>query len=334
MSKICVIAEAGVNHNGELSLAKELIDIASESGADIVKFQTFIASELATIDAKKAEYQAISNKDDETQLSMISKLELKYEWHEELIKYSKQKNIKFLSTAFDIPSLLFINSFDPELIKIPSGEITNLPYLRKVAGFQKTTLLSTGMSTLDEISKSVDVLINSGLQKKDLVILQCTTDYPTPISDLNLNIIPMLRNHFDTNIGFSDHSLGITAPIAAAALGASVIEKHFTIDKKMIGPDHKASLDPHELSLMVSHIRDVELAMGSNVKKPSKTEIINQSIARKSVVAKVDIQKGEILSELNLTCKRPGNGISPMKWDELIGKPAIRKFNSDELIEV
>lgn len=334
MKKTMIIAEAGVNHNGDINNAIKLIDIAVEAGVDYIKFQTFKAEKLVSKNAKKAEYQ-IQNMggEEDSQYAMLKKLELSLQDHETLINYCKKKGIQFFSTAFDLDSLQYLKDIGLELVKIPSGEITNLPYLRKAAKLFSKIILSTGMSTMDDISSAVDVFRAEGVS--DITILHCNTEYPTPMEDVNLKAMLAIKDQFQTNIGYSDHTLGIEIPIAAVALGATVIEKHFTLDKSMPGPDHAASLEPVELVNMVIAIRNIEHAMkGNGLKAPSESELKNIAVARKSIVAARSIKKGELLSEDNLTVKRPGTGISPMRWDEIIGKIAIRNFDEDDLIEV
>ncbi|WP_333887966.1 N-acetylneuraminate synthase [Sphingobacterium siyangense] len=334
MKKTLIIAEAGVNHNGDISNALKLIDVAVEAGVDYIKFQTFKAEKLVSKKAKKAEYQ-IQNMggEEDSQYAMLKKLELSLQDHETLITYCTNKGIKFFSTAFDLDSLQYLKSIGLELVKIPSGEITNLPYLRNAAKLFSKIILSTGMSTMDEISSAVDIFRAEGIS--DITILHCNTEYPTPMADVNLRAMLAIKEELGTKIGYSDHTLGIEVPIAAVALGASVIEKHFTLDKTMPGPDHAASLEPFELINMVTAIRNIEKAMtGDGIKKPSPSEQKNIAIARKSIVAATSISKGDVLSEKNLAVKRPGNGISPMRWDEIIGKIAIRNFDEDDLIEV
>ncbi|WP_367210715.1 N-acetylneuraminate synthase [Sphingobacterium sp. R2] len=334
MEKTLIIAEAGVNHNGDMNNAIKLIDVAVEAGVDYIKFQTFKTEKLVSKRAKKAEYQIqnTGGKED-SQYAMLKKLELSLQDHETLINYCKKKGIQFFSTAFDLDSLEYLKHIGLELVKIPSGEITNLPYLRKAAKLFSKVILSTGMSTMNDISAAVEVFRGEGVT--DLTILHCNTEYPTPMEDVNLKAMLAIKDQFHTEIGYSDHTLGIEIPIAAVALGASVIEKHFTLDKTMEGPDHAASLEPADLINMVAAIRNVEKAMGGNgLKEPSPSEQKNIAIARKSIVAATNINKGEVLSERNLAVKRPGNGISPMRWDEIIGKIAIRSFDEDDLIEV
>lgn len=333
MSKVFIIAEAGVNHNGSIELAKKLIDVAVEAGADAVKFQTFKTELCISKDAQKAAYQVENTGNaTETQYEMVKKLELSEEMHHELISYCKQKNIMFLSTPFDHDSIELLNDLGLDIFKIPSGEITNLPYLRHIGKLNKKVILSTGMADIGEIEDALDVLINAGTKKENITVLHANTEYPTPMEDVNLKAMVTIGNTFDIAFGYSDHTLGIEVDIAAVAMGASCIEKHFTLDKTMEGPDHKASLEPNELKAMVSAIRNIELALGSSVKKPSPSESKNKSIARKSIVAKTDIKKGEIFSVDNLAIKRPDNGISPMRWDEILGTAAIRDYAEDELI--
>ncbi len=332
MSKVFLIAEAGVNHNGSIELAKQLIDKASEAGADAVKFQSFKAEMLVTKNARKAEYQERTTDIKESQFEMIKKLELDYDKHQELIDYCKTKNIVFLSSPFDLDSIDLLCKLGLNIFKIPSGEITNLPYLRKIGSLKKKVILSTGMSTLGDIENALEILRNSGTT--DITVLHCNTEYPTPMEDVNLNAMKTIKDAFKIEVGYSDHTLGIEVPIAAVALGATVIEKHFTLDKTMEGPDHKASLEPEELKEMIRCIRNIEHALGDGVKRLSESEVKNINIARKSIVSSKSIAKGEMFSETNITVKRPGEGISPMRWDEVIGKISIRNFEEDELIEI
>lgn len=327
-----IIAEAGVNHNGSLELAKNLVDKAKEAGADCVKFQTFIASQIVSKNAVKADYQKKQTAKSESQHEMLKKLELSFDDFIELNNYCKEIGIEFLSTAFDFESIDFLNQLGMQVWKIPSGEITNLPYLIKIAKLNKKVILSTGMSTMREIEDAVNILKDHGAS--ELIILHCTTEYPTPYEDVNLNAMLAIKEKFGYEVGYSDHTMGIEVPIAAVALGAKVIEKHFTLDRTMDGPDHKASLEPSELKTMVDAIRNIELSMGTGIKEPADSEKKNIAIARKSIVANRSIKKGEILTEQNLTVKRPGDGISPMKWFEIIGTKAIRDFEEDELIEI
>ena len=331
--KTTIIAEAGVNHNGSIKNAKHLIDAAVEAKADYIKFQTFKAENLVTKKAEKAEYQKNNTITDESQFDMLKQFELDYSAHKELVAYCNKKRIKFLSTAFDFDSIDLLEELNLPLFKIPSGEITNLPYLRKIGNLGKNIVLSTGMSTLKEVQSAMDVLLLSGIQKDQLTILHCNTEYPTPIEDANLNAMVTIRDKLNVNIGYSDHTLGLEVPIAAVALGATLIEKHFTLDRTQEGPDHNASLEPYELKSMISAIRKVECAMGDGVKRPSKSELKNISNARKSIVAKSHINAGEYFTENNLTTKRPGKGISPMKWDNLIGNKSNIDYKPDDLIK-
>lgn len=332
MSKVFIIAEAGVNHNGSIELAKKLIDVAVEAKADAVKFQTFKTENLVSKNAQKADYQKQTTDSIESQFDMIKKLELDVDTHKELISYCTSKNIMFLSTPFDLDSVDLLNDLGLQIFKIPSGEITNLPYLRKIGNLNKKIVLSTGMADIGEIEDALDILINSGTKKENITVLHANTMYPTPMEDVNLKAMVTIGNTFDIDYGYSDHTLGIEVPTAAVALGASCIEKHFTLDKTMEGPDHKASLEPVELIAMVKAIRNIELALGNGIKKPSPSETPNMGIARKSIVALKNIKVGEILSNENLTIKRPGNGISPMRWDEIIGTIAKKDYSKDELI--
>lgn len=330
--KTYIIAEAGVNHNGDVELAKKMIDAAFKSGVDAIKFQTFISEHVVSKYAEKAEYQSKNTSGTESQLEMVKKLELSFDDFRELKKYCDFKGIEFLSTAFDFDSIDFLNSLNIKVWKIPSGEITNLPYLNRIAMTHKPVILSTGMSTLDEIESAVQILRSNDCS--DITLLHCTTEYPAPYADVNLKAMYTLRDKFNLPVGYSDHTKGIDIPIAAAAMGAVIIEKHFTIDRNMKGPDHKASLEPDELKDMVDAIRIVEKSLGSGEKKPAESEVKNMVIARKSIIAKCNIKKGEIFTEENITVKRPGSGISPMRWFEIIGMTAIRDFEEDELIEV
>lgn len=333
--KVLIIAEAGVNHNGSLEIAKRLVDEASSAGVDIIKFQTFKAEKLVSKAAKQAEYQKKNiGKGEETQYAMLRKLELSNKQHEELIAYCKSKNIRFFSTAFDMDSIDYLHSLNLGLWKIPSGEITNYPYLKKIASYKEPVILSTGMCELSDIENAINALVANGVSKDIITVLHCNTEYPTPMKDVNLKAMLEIKEKFGIKIGYSDHTEGIEVPIAAVALGATVIEKHFTLDKKMEGPDHKASLEPSELKAMVKSIRNIEQALGTGHKTVSESERKNIEIARKSIVAAKDIKEGEIFTEGNLTVKRPGNGISPMKWENVIGKVAKRNFQEEELIEL
>lgn len=332
MSKVFIIAEAGVNHNGSIELAKQLIDKASWAGADAVKFQSFKAEKLVTKTAQKAEYQEATTGTQENQFQMIKKLELDYDKHQELRDYCESKGIMFLSSPFDLDSIDLLDNLGLEIFKIPSGEIINLPYLRKIGKLKKRVILSTGMSTLGDIEKALEVLRKAGTD--DISVLHCNTEYPTPMKDVNLKAMNTIGSAFKVDIGYSDHTLGIEVPIAAVARGAKIIEKHFTLDKNMEGPDHRASLEPNELEQMVTAIRNIEAALGDGIKKLSPSEEKNIDIVRKSLVASKIIKKGELFTEKNLTAKRPGTGLSPMRWDEIIGKKAIRDFEEDEIIEI
>lgn len=332
MKKVFIIAEAGVNHNGSIEIARQLVDAAVMAGADAVKFQTFKAERLVCRNAGKAEYQLATTDQAETQLDMLKKLELTPRMHEQLICYCRQKGILFLSTPFDIESLQYLVGCGIEIIKIPSGEINNYPFLRAAGQTGKRIIISTGMSTLDEVRDAVRILKNNG--SHDVTVLHCNTEYPTPYMDVNLRAMLTLKQALGVEVGYSDHTCGIEIPIAAAALQATVIEKHFTLDKSMNGPDHRASLEPGELKEMVKAIRNIERALGDGRKLPSMSEKRNISIVRKSIVAKCNIEKGEIFTEDNVTTKRPGSGISPMQWNLVIGRAAKRKFNEDEMIEL
>ncbi|WP_010097578.1 N-acetylneuraminate synthase [Ornithinibacillus scapharcae] len=329
---VYIIAEAGVNHNGSLEIAKKMVDSAKDCGADCIKFQTFISKNLVSKNARKAEYQQQQTEDIETQLDMLKKLELSFDEFIELSNYCKSKGIEFLSTGFDLDSIDFLNRIEMNKWKIPSGDITNLPYLIKIAKLNKPVILSTGMSTLEEVRDAVNVIKKHGTYQ--LTLLHCTTEYPTPFEDVNLMAMCTMKEEFKLPVGYSDHTRGIEVPIAAVALGATIIEKHFTLDRELEGPDHMASLEPHELKAMVTSIRNLEKAIGNGDKIPVSSEKKNMQAARKSIVAHNRINKGETFTEENLTVKRPGNGISPMKWFEVIGKKAIRDFEEDELIEI
>lgn len=333
MKHTIIIAEAGVNHNGSIEMAKQLIDAAAIAGVDYVKFQTFKAEKLVTKNAKQAEYQQ-RNAAAESQLAMLKKLELSKKEHEELIGYCQEKGVRFLSTAFDMESVEYLHSLNLGLWKIPSGEITNYPYLVKIAQYGEPVILSTGMSTMEDIKQSIDVLCNNGLTKEQITLLHCNTEYPTPMQDVNLQAMLQMREQLGAKVGYSDHTKGIEVPIAAVALGAEVIEKHFTLDRTLPGPDHKASLEPKELKAMVDSIRNIEQALGDGQKQVSESERKNMAIARKSIVAAKIIRKGDLLTEENLTTKRPGSGISPMRWNEVLGTKAVRDFAEDELIEL
>lgn len=329
-----IIAEAGVNHNGSIDMAKQLVDKAAEAGVDIIKFQTFKAEKLVSKLARQAEYQKknIGGKTDDSQLSMLKKLELTEKDHEDLILYCRQRGIEFFSTAFDMDSIDYLHSLGLSFWKIPSGEITNYPYIKKIAQYREPVILSTGMCELDDIRNAIRVLTENGLDIEQITVLHCNTEYPTPYHDVNLRAMLEIKEKFGVNIGYSDHTNGIEVPIAAVALGATVIEKHFTLDKSLPGPDHKASLEPHELKVMVEAIRNIESALGDGHKKISESERNNIVVARKSIVAACFIKKGDLLSEQNLTVKRPGSGISPMRWNDVIGTEAIKDFEEEEQI--
>ena len=329
---VFIIAEAGVNHNGSIKLAKELIDVAVESGADAVKFQTFKAENLVSKDAQKADYQKQTTDATESQFDMIKKLELDVDTHKELIAHCQKKDIMFLSTPFDHESIDLLSDLGLQIFKIPSGEITNLPYLRHIGSLGKKVVLSTGMSNLKEVGDALNILINAGTSKDNITVLHANTMYPTPMEDVNLNAMQTIHKEFGVAVGYSDHTLGIEVDIAAVAMGASIIEKHFTLDKAMEGPDHKASLEPEELKAMVSAIRNIEKALGRNEKILSPSEEVNINIVRKSIVANQNIKKGDLLTDKNIAAKRPGGGISPMQWDEVIGTTASKDYNADELI--
>lgn len=329
---VFIIAEAGVNHNGSLDLAKGLVVAAKDSGADCVKFQTFKAGNLVSKSAKKADYQTENIGSNESQYDMLKKLELTQDEFIELKEFCDQIGIEFMSTAFDLESIDFLNDIDMNSWKIPSGEITNLPYLMKIAKLNKPLILSTGMSTMDDIGQAVKVLRE--YSQSDITVLHCTTEYPTPYEEVNLNAMKTIQQEFDVEVGYSDHTKGIEVPIAAVALGAKVIEKHFTLDRNMEGPDHKASLEPSELKAMVTAIRHIEASMGSSEKAPTESEIKNIAVVRKSIVASRKIKQGEVFSEDNLMVKRPGEGISPMRWFDVIGKVAGRDFEEEEYIEL
>lgn len=331
MKKVFIIAEAGVNHNGDIEVAKRLIDEAAKAKVDAIKFQSFKVAHLVTPAARKADYQEVNTMEQESQYEMLKKLELSKEMHMELITYCKEKNILFLSTPFDIESIHLLNQLGMDIFKIPSGEITNLPYLKEIGKLKKQVILSTGMSNLEEIQAAIQVLKEEGTQ--DITVLHCNTEYPTPMRDVNLRAMVEIEEVLNIKVGYSDHTLGIEVSIAAVAMGAEVIEKHFTLDKNMKGPDHKASIEPLELQHMVKCIRNIECALGSSQKVPSPSEMKNIEIARKSIVAKRNIKQGEIYTEENLTTKRPGSGISPMKWNEIIGKEALKDYKENELIE-
>ena len=330
-----IIAEAGVNHNGSLDIAKQLIDAAVDAGVDIIKFQTFKADKLVSKDAKKAEYQKKNIGDgDDSQYQMLKKLELSDSDHQELVAYCHQKGIRFWSTAFDLESIDFLHSLGLGLWKIPSGEITNYPFIKKIALLHEPVIMSTGMCDEEDIRNAMEVLLKNGLTKEQITILHCNTQYPTPMKDVNLKAMLTIKPDFGTVVGYSDHTQGIEVPIAAVALGAQVIEKHFTLDRNMVGPDHNASLEPQELKAMVQAIRNIEQALGTGIKQVSDSERANIAVARKSIVASTSIKKGETLSDANLAVKRPGTGLSPMRWEEIVGTKAIKDYQPDEQIQL
>ncbi len=332
MSKVFIIAEAGVNHNGSFEQAKRLVDLAVEGGADAVKFQTFISEKCISKKAQKANYQKVTTGNEESQLEMVKKLELSFAQFQELKKYCDQKNIMFLSTPFDLDSAEFLNELGVVAFKIPSGEITNYPLLKKIGRYQKKVIMSTGMCELTEIREAVNILKMQGTT--DISILHCNTQYPTPMQDVNLKAILQLKEEFGYPVGYSDHTMGVEVSIAAVALGASIIEKHITLDRNLDGPDQKASIELHELKRMVEYIRNIERALGTKEKRVTDSERENIAVVRKSIVASRYIVKGEIFTEQNLTVKRPGTGISPMRWDEVLGNTANRDYEADEMIQI
>ncbi|MDB4409458.1 N-acetylneuraminate synthase [Gammaproteobacteria bacterium] len=333
-NKTLIIAEAGVNHNGDLARARQLIDAAATAGADLVKFQTFSANRLVTRTATKAEYQTQTTDKKESQHEMLRRLELSAEMHKELIAHCAARNIGFFSTAFDIESIDLLVSLGQDHFKIPSGEITNLPYLRRIGRLGQAVILSTGMATLGEIEAAIDALEQAGTPRAKITVLHCTTEYPTPMTEVNLRAMQSIQRAFGVAVGYSDHTPGIEVAIAAVAMGASVIEKHFTMDRNLPGPDHKASLEPEGLMAMVAAIRNIEIALGDGVKRLTQSEARNKPVMRKSLVASQAIKAGEIFSTKNITTKRPGTGISPMRWDEVIGRTAFRDFAEEELIDL
>lgn len=332
MSKIFVIAEAGVNHNGSMETAKRMIDAAADAGADAVKFQTFRADSLVRKDAQKAAYQQKNAADkQESQYEMLKKLELTETMHRELMEHCRARGIMFLSTPFDIESIRMLVDYGIDILKVPSGEVTNYPYLREIGRTGKPVILSTGMCWLEEVREAVRILQESG--SGGITLLHCNTEYPTPMEDVNLRAMCTMREKLHLPAGYSDHTKGIEVPVAAAALGAVVIEKHFTLDRGMEGPDHKASLEPEELKEMVRAVRNIEAALGDGIKKPSPSELKNRDVARKSIVAKREIRKGEVFTEENLTAKRPGSGISPVRWADVVGLTADRDYAQDDMID-
>ncbi len=332
--KTLIIAEAGVNHNGELATALRLVDAAVESGADVVKFQTFTADQLVTPDAVKATYQKAKTTAHETQMNMLRKLELSYNDHLAISERCQDRGIGFLSTGFDIESIDMLMGLGIDRIKIPSGEITNLPYLRHIGGLGRPIILSTGMANLEEVRSALDVLLSAGIPKADVTVLHCTTEYPAPMCDVNLQAMVTIRDAFGVNVGYSDHTMGHEAAVAAVALGACVIEKHLTLDRTATGPDHSASLEPAEFADMVRAIRNIELALGDGIKTPQPSEMGNMAVARKSLVAAAAIRSGEPFTSINITAKRPGSGMSPMLWDDVLGQVAKRDFAPNEMIEL
>jgi N,N'-diacetyllegionaminate synthase len=333
-NRVLIIAEAGVNHNGDLTLAKQLIDVAAEAGVDLVKFQTFNADRLVTRTAQKADYQTQTTSSKESQHEMLSRLELTQVMHEELIAHCAARNIGFFSTGFDIESVNLLVSLGQNYFKIPSGEITNLPYLHHIGQFAKHVILSTGMATMGDIEAALDVLERAGTNRSEITVLHCTTEYPTPMNEVNLRAMQSIHSGFGVAVGYSDHTSGIEVAIAAVAMGATVIEKHFTLDRNLPGPDHKASLEPEELKAMVKAIRNIEIALGDGIKRLTPSEVRNKPVVRKSLVASHAIKAGEVFSKKNVTAKRPGTGISPMRWDDILGRIAARDFAADELIEL
>ena len=333
-NRVIIIAEAGVNHNGSFERAKEMIYAAKKAGADYVKFQTAIPELVISTYAPKAEYQKDTDGEERSQLEMCKAIHLPLEDYAALKDLCAEVGIGFMSTPFDLVSISLLNTLGQDYMKVPSGEITNLPYLRKIAAGNTPVILSTGMSTIDEIAAAIEILTSKGLTKDDITVLHCNTEYPTPMQDVNLRAMQTIARELGVRVGYSDHTKGIEVPIAAVALGAKVIEKHFTLSRQLPGPDHRASLEPDELAAMVSAIRNIEQALGDGVKRVSESERKNMVVARKSIVALHPIKKGELFTEQNITVKRPGNGVSPMLWDEVTGTPAPRDFAEDEPIEI
>ena len=334
MSKTFIIAEVGVNHNADLNLAYKLIDVAVSAGVDAVKFQTAIPELVVTSYAPKAKYQKKTHAPDESQLDMIKGLLFPLETHRDIKKYCEKSGIVFFSTAFDSISQLFLEELGQPFHKVPSGEITNLPYLRQVASYGRPVILSTGMASFGDIEAALDAMEQKGLSRNQITVLHCNTEYPTPMADVNLRAILTIRDAFGVNVGYSDHTQGIEVPIAAVAIGATMIEKHFTLDRNLPGPDHQASIEPEELHSMVLAIRNIEQALGNGIKRPSTSELKNRAIVRRSLVAACAIRAGEVFSTINLVAKRPGTGLSPMRWDEVLGRKAPRDFMPDEMIEL
>ena len=333
MTRVLIIAEAGVNHNGDLQLARQLVDVAADAGADLVKFQTFSADRLVTTTAAKATYQTVTTDGAETQHAMLRRLELTRAMHDDLIAHCARRSIPFFSTGFDVQSVDLLIELGLDSLKVPSGELTNLPYLRKIGSLGLPVMVSTGMATLGDIEAAIGALEQAGASRDRITVLHCNTEYPTPMADVNLRAMVAIRDAFGVAVGYSDHTRGIEVAIAAVALGATVIEKHFTLDRTLPGPDHMASLEPTELAAMVAAIRNIELAMGDGIKRPTESERRNMPIARKSIIAARAIAVGETFSEENLTVKRPGSGLSPMLWDDVIGTRAHRGYTADELID-
>ena len=331
---VLIVAEAGVNHNGDLETSLHLVDAASRCGADLVKFQTFTADQLVIPDAAKAEYQRATTSNTETQFEMLRKLELSYNDHLAIIDRCQERGIGFLSTGFDISNVDMLVGLGMNRIKVPSGEITNLPHLRYIGGLGLPTILSTGMADLEEVRNALDVLLAYGSSKSDVTILHCTTDYPAAMGDVNLQAMVTMRDAFDVEVGYSDHTLGHEVAVAAVALGAAVIEKHLTLDRESAGPDHAASLEPEEFANMVRAIRNIEMALGDGIKRPQSSEFANMAVARKSLVASERIQEGEAFTSMNILAKRPGSGLSPMLWDEVLGQKATREYAPNEMIEL
>ena len=332
--KVFIIAEAGINHNGDVAIAEEMIDVAKKAGADAVKFQTFRSEELLTESAPKARYQLDAGGNNESQFKMLQRRELNEKMHIDLIKHCKKKNIIFISSPFDLKGIDLLDKLGIQILKIPSGEVNNLPYLRKIGRLGKKVIISTGMSTLKEVDQALRILVKSGTPKKNIVILHCNTAYPTPYKDVNLLAMLTIRNRLKVQVGYSDHTCGMEVSVAAVALGASIIEKHFTLDRNMKGPDHRASVEPFELRSMIKAIRNIEKAMGNGIKKPQASEIKNIKVVRKGMVASRDIKKGEVFTEENIAVKRPATGITPMEWDKVIGSLAKKSFFKDEVIKL
>lgn len=332
---VFIIAEAGVNHNGNMDLALQMVEAASKAGANAIKFQTFRAETLVTRTASKANYQKETSDSDESQFDMLKRLELDLDSHKKLMAYCRKNKIDFLSTPFDLTTIDLLSGIGLTTWKVPSGDITNLPYLKKIGALKQQVILSTGMADLGEIEDALDILENAGTSRKNITVLHCNTEYPTPMQDVNLRAMLTIQKTFPgIQVGYSDHTLGIEVPIAAVAMGATVIEKHFTLDSNMEGPDHKASLEPDELGAMISAIRNIERALGDGIKSPSASELKNKPIVRKSIVAACPIKEGEVFSNQNITIKRPGMGISPLRWYEIIGRVSSRNFDVDQLIEL